>query len=595
MNIIKQNPFRILGLAGNVTEKELQKQLSILNAYTRVGKAISSDYDFLFLGEFTRNRNDILDAAKKIELDRKRLKHSLFWFVKSSHADEIALSHLKAKNTEKACEIWEKTSKNEISNSNFTSYQNLSTLYFALSTIDGHLNIEELQMCILLKRELIYSDSFSVYTKAILGNNLSISKNEVCKDFIEEIIVALYPYLNAPDGVSVNILISLFNSFPKNIQEYLHVKFSSNPIHKIEREINQAKSKRKLKPENADKFGINLYKATITELKYLTIVIGNNVQNQLIVNKLADEIMHCSIDYYNSACEKTKALEMGNSALEVANYALNIEPSGQVKQKIEQNISKIKEWNSQAIREEKSEKIATEDNYINKELFKLEKAPISCSKIENIIENIKPKLDSIKIKLGENDSEYLNRAKNVLNKALNCLLSISKDAPKLNDEFLKKKNLTDTVKDINLEILFEDILTLLYKIFNVGISNDSNHLYETNFTEIKKIANKYGVKLSKQDNKTLNEYRYEIKKLTFKVEQLKFDLSEEKKMADIKLVELNKWKPMRTKKQKQREKHLQKSEKADLIAKLDKEIYNTQLEIEMLKRQYFLVQKNILS
>ena len=51
MNIIKENPFRILGLTGNATERELQRQLAKIKAFSRVGKEIKLDYDLNFLGE----------------------------------------------------------------------------------------------------------------------------------------------------------------------------------------------------------------------------------------------------------------------------------------------------------------------------------------------------------------------------------------------------------------------------------------------------------------------------------------------------------------------------------------------------------------
>ena len=46
MNIIKQNPFRVLGLLGNSTERELQKQIGIIKRYAEIGKSKSFDYDF---------------------------------------------------------------------------------------------------------------------------------------------------------------------------------------------------------------------------------------------------------------------------------------------------------------------------------------------------------------------------------------------------------------------------------------------------------------------------------------------------------------------------------------------------------------------
>lgn len=95
MNIIKQNPFRILGLTGNATEKELQKQIGIIKRYAEIGKTKSFDYDFEFIGDFTRNLDEIQQASNSIEQAHKKLLYSLFWFIKNNQFDEIAFNNLK--------------------------------------------------------------------------------------------------------------------------------------------------------------------------------------------------------------------------------------------------------------------------------------------------------------------------------------------------------------------------------------------------------------------------------------------------------------------------------------------------------------------
>lgn len=131
MNIIKQNPFRVLGLTGNATEKELQKQIGIIKRYAEVGKSKSFDYDFEFIGDFTRNSDDVQEASNRIEQAHKKLLYSLFWFVKNNPFDEIAFNNLKEKETDKAIEIWNKTLKEEITSKKklFFLPQSFNTLY----------------------------------------------------------------------------------------------------------------------------------------------------------------------------------------------------------------------------------------------------------------------------------------------------------------------------------------------------------------------------------------------------------------------------------------------------------------------------------
>ena len=98
MSIVKQNPFRVLGLLGDSTERELQKQIATIKRFAEVGKTKSFDYDFEFLGAVSRDMDDIQHAARTIEQAHKKLLYSLFWFVKNNRFDEIALNNLKDQN-----------------------------------------------------------------------------------------------------------------------------------------------------------------------------------------------------------------------------------------------------------------------------------------------------------------------------------------------------------------------------------------------------------------------------------------------------------------------------------------------------------------
>ncbi|MBC8488646.1 MAG: hypothetical protein H8D45_21690, partial [Bacteroidetes bacterium] len=252
MNIITQNPFRVLGLTGNSSERELQKQIGIIKRYAEIGKSKTLDYDFEFMGNFSRTLDDIKQAASNIEQAQKKLHYSLFWFVKNNQFDEIALNNLKDQNIEKAIEIWNKTLKEEVSNKNYSSYLNLSTLYIALSTLDGQLDFQSLQAGIDLKGNLIHSDNIKDFSKLVTGNGLAIDSADISKKFIEEIIELLKPYLNKNNGISTNELISLFNSHPKNSQKYLSGKFTEVANSNIENKIDKSLTKRKENPRDAE-------------------------------------------------------------------------------------------------------------------------------------------------------------------------------------------------------------------------------------------------------------------------------------------------------------------------------------------------------
>jgi len=305
MSIVKQNPFRVLGLTGNSSERELQKQIGIIKRYVEIGKSKTFDYDFEFIGDFSRKLEDIQKAASQIEQAKNKLHYALFWFISNSKYDEIALTNLKDQNIEKANEIWEKTVRAEISNKNYSSYLNLSTLYIALSTIDGKLDIQKLQKGIDLKGIMINSISIKDFSKLVTGNGFDIDATDISKKFIDEIIELLKSYLNKKNGISTKELISLFSSYPKNIQNYLSGKFTEVPLSNIENKIEKSIGKRKKSPKEANKYGEELFKTTKTDINLLKKLLGgDNLQFQVIANKIANEIIQCSIEFFNKFREE---------------------------------------------------------------------------------------------------------------------------------------------------------------------------------------------------------------------------------------------------------------------------------------------------
>lgn len=109
MNLINNNPYRILGLPITATEREIAKQINTLSTYAEMGKFKEFDTDLKFLDKISRTPDEIEEAKKQIEQSESKLLYSLFWFWKTSSADEIALEVLKEGNTNKAIAIWEKS------------------------------------------------------------------------------------------------------------------------------------------------------------------------------------------------------------------------------------------------------------------------------------------------------------------------------------------------------------------------------------------------------------------------------------------------------------------------------------------------------
>ena len=125
-----QNPYRVIGVPSNSRIKLIQKNLSKLKAFSKLGKKIELDFDLTFLNleKVDRSSDVISKVESRILLDEKKIKYSLFWFQDVSSYDSIALAKLIKGDTDKALEIWTKAMKSEEVNSkNFSAFNNSSS------------------------------------------------------------------------------------------------------------------------------------------------------------------------------------------------------------------------------------------------------------------------------------------------------------------------------------------------------------------------------------------------------------------------------------------------------------------------------------
>ncbi len=344
MNAIKNNPYRTLGLFGNSSEKELQKQIATIKRFAEVGKTKAFDYDFPFFGEVVRSTEKVQEAASKIEQAKNKVHYALFWFLNSGHIDEAALNNLKDGHIEKATEIWEKTLKDStVTTKNFAAISNLSTLQLGIVTHNGSFDPEKFAASIELKGKLIMSDACDSFISTVIGEGISINRDTILKEFADEVIQIIKPYLNKAKGIKSNQFINAFSSFPNEIRQYVSGKFTDRPVSNIENQIEKTKLNRDDNPNDAEEYGEELYINTKEDLIFLKNVWGaNNVQYQMVVNKISNELLQCSIDFFNIH-NKEGLFDPFDDSLKIAKYAKSLNPTGQVKNRVEESLETLEE------------------------------------------------------------------------------------------------------------------------------------------------------------------------------------------------------------------------------------------------------------
>ena len=111
MNLFNKNPFYILGLFIDSTEKDIHKNMTKIRRFSEIGKNISFDTDYAFIEHIQRDSFLVSQASNDIGQPITKLLNSLLWYWNNNDFDNIAFENLKSDNRDKAIEIWSKVVK----------------------------------------------------------------------------------------------------------------------------------------------------------------------------------------------------------------------------------------------------------------------------------------------------------------------------------------------------------------------------------------------------------------------------------------------------------------------------------------------------
>jgi len=351
LSLIQNNPYRVLGIPILSSERELQKQITKSNRFAEVGKTITCETDYLFLGDFDRNVDSINLAAKSIEQPLNKALYSTFWFLNENHIDNIAMDSLQKGNFDKAIEIWEKVIGNgEVSDKKFSNLLNLKTLYLGLSIKEAGekvFNKEYLIKGLQLSGKFVNHKEFKSLCKKIVGDKFNLSIEKIEDLFLTSILSDIKPFLS--NGIEINEVIDAVGTFSSDTRFKFSQKFSAGESSRIEKEIENSEDLRNKNPGKAYEYGLVLYKNTKEDIKSLANIIGaSDVKYQMIANKLANELIQSAIDFFN---KKNNGVtnDVALKAYEICKYAKSIVVGGQTKERVDTNLKIIKKSSKEGI------------------------------------------------------------------------------------------------------------------------------------------------------------------------------------------------------------------------------------------------------
>lgn len=375
MKLIQDNPYRIAGILANSSEKELQKQKSKITKYASIGKQVDSELDFPFFRNIDRSESSITKAFSGIEQNQDKVSHSLFWFLKANTFDETAINYLINGDKDKAVEIWDKvTNGKEVTSKNFSCFNNIGTLKLLSDSKD------EIKEGLEAKIKLIESSNFADFVHTVADQTYTIDNQKQAEKFVDDVLKQFKGQYSSSDTLK------LFSNCNGTTQKYLSQKFTEEPLHNIESQIESTKNKRKTNKSGAYELGLKLFVNCKDDLATLKSLLGtSDLRYKMIADNLAKEVMQCGIDYFKELQDVKDPSEEG---LKLLKYAKSIAVGSQTKERIDSNIGGMEEFKekdiTQAIMLLKSVKEAYENAY--NEIVKMAKKQLGIYEEDEFIE-----------------------------------------------------------------------------------------------------------------------------------------------------------------------------------------------------------------
>ncbi|MCB0541175.1 MAG: hypothetical protein KDE33_26950, partial [Bacteroidetes bacterium] len=409
MKLIQDNPYRIAGILANASEREVVRQKSKISKSAGIGRQVDSELDFPFMNTVDRtDLNSVNKAFSGIEQNQDKVSHSLFWFIKANTFDETAINYLINGDKEKALEIWDKvTNGKEVTSKNFSCFNNIGTLKLLSESQ------QEIKEGLEAKIKLIESPSFSDFVHTVADQTYTIDNQKQAEKFVDDVLKQFKGKYSSSDTLK------LFSNCNGTTQKYLSQKFTEEPLHKIESQIESTKNKRKTNKSGAYELGLKLFVNCKDDLATLKSLLGtSDLKYKMIADNLAKEVMQCGIDYFQEWKESKNPSEEG---LKLLKYAQSIAIGSQTKERIKENIEGMQEWAETA-------PIKDDLNFITNKLKNFQNAVDSIENAKSLISSCKSKLQNIKNILGSSDELYLNVSSAVVSNALGMIIEVVNDA-----------------------------------------------------------------------------------------------------------------------------------------------------------------------
>lgn len=389
LDIIRHNPYRLIGVFSTATRKEIVANLARIKANMRVNRQISfpADLDGV-LSSLQRTAENIADAESKLTLPTDLIRYAQFWFIENTELDKIAINNLSVGSIDKAISIWEKKE-------NLSSVHNRIVSFLLMGNYG-----KALEMAL-----LFYGKYSLEFAQLILGKESNLVSSQSMENGFLDV---LCEELGASE-VSLYII-------NKEWGEYVGSKIVKPLLDDIDRCITVAKETKGKGASSRLAAGTKLMTDTLTPLHNLKSELSiSDPRYQIIADKLGLTILQCGIDYYNDSNDDDAAFK----AMKLQKYAQSVVVGKMAKDRCDENVRILEGIISKLPPLE----VMANHRAIQASLATFAIKPDLISYSIQLIKDCAPHIVIIKEKLGSTHQYYLKISTTIINNALGNIIA----------------------------------------------------------------------------------------------------------------------------------------------------------------------------
>lgn len=398
LNLIPENPFRVLGVYANAKPAEIVSNCDDMEAYLSIGQSVPFDLDLNnLMPDVVRNAEAVANAKKQINLSKDKLKYALFWFVKDASSAH-ALNYLKNADFDNAYDVF------DIEDS-FATHIN--------KAVTAILQDDDLGFAIANITEMIHdNDGLGLcddFVRAICGDAFSISEDELAHLYIDALL----------DEVDADDLLQLFKEYgvSQDDDDYLSNKVTEGVIARINAEIAKVQSVDRDDSKANLLAGKTLITKTKNDIKQISVLLGSDdIRYQMIADDLAETILQCGINYFNNEDDDNYDDKIEN-ALKLQLQACKIAVGKMCKDRCDKNLNVLKKMKAEAA-------YKPDLDFIGEQIQNFLKQAKTLSNAKSLVMQCYSHLTNLRSVLGDTNDLYITASSAIVNYALGMLVGV---------------------------------------------------------------------------------------------------------------------------------------------------------------------------